>query len=157
MNSEPWPRVGREEIQVRPVSPGRHVVIGTLANFRMGTIPQRSINRDQIVFFTTIMPPRRAREENSRQNPQGKWSDRTEGDESKSIDDCGLTSHLAFPGPVPAQVPSVPPPLKLTSEKSQGDASDLIPNRLAALYIKRSRAAEEIQRWDLALEDVNRV
>lgn len=70
-----------------------------------------------------------------------------------------LTSQLAFPagGPTPAQVPSAPPPLKLTSEKSQGDASNLIPNRLAALYIKQSKAAEEMQRWDLALEDANRV
>ncbi|KIJ11813.1 hypothetical protein PAXINDRAFT_181783, partial [Paxillus involutus ATCC 200175] len=44
----------------------------------------------------------------------------------------------------------------LASERNQGDASDPFTNRLAGLYIKRSKAAEEMHQWDLALEDANR-
>ncbi|KIJ65878.1 hypothetical protein HYDPIDRAFT_109942 [Hydnomerulius pinastri MD-312] len=47
-------------------------------------------------------------------------------------------------------------PAFLASEQNQGDASDPSTNRLAGLYIKRSKAAEEMYQWDLALEDANR-
>ncbi|KAI9454960.1 hypothetical protein HD554DRAFT_2149383 [Boletus coccyginus] len=48
------------------------------------------------------------------------------------------------------------PSSSLASKQSQGDTSNPPTDRLANLYIKRSKAAEKMQQWDLALEDANR-
>ncbi|KAF8551789.1 hypothetical protein OG21DRAFT_1605097 [Imleria badia] len=97
---------------------------------------------------------RRARGKMPRQEPQRGSSDQTEGDEHQDRDlvpDLSVNETSSSYDLEPVLEP-------LSSERSQGDAldSDPFPNRLAGLYIKRSKAAEEIQRWDLALEDANR-
>ncbi|KAF9219019.1 hypothetical protein BS17DRAFT_741386 [Gyrodon lividus] len=77
----------------------------------------------------------------SRQEPQSGSSHRTEDHlEPHYISANEGPSSLAF----------------LASGQNRGDALDSFTDRLARLYIKRSKAAEETHQWDLALGDANR-